>query len=200
MMREEYAKTETAVTRAVKTAGEGLKADLRAQVTGAGLGRRLANTWRSQTYPKAGVSAGAASLVWSKAPKLIAAHAEGAVIRAQKSTWLAIPLPAAGRGRGGAKITPESWQAKTGVELRFVGRRGRSALLVADSFRVGKTGAARQSRSKTGRGAQTVPIFVLVRQVKLSKRLNPQPRMQSWAARIPGFLNREFATLDGAGQ
>lgn len=196
VMAEEYLKTETAVTRAVKAAGEGLKTDLRAEVVGAGLGRRLANTWRSQAYPKSGVSAGAASLVWSKAPKLIGAHADGATIRATSGLWLAIPLPAAGKGRGGRRITPGEWEQRSGAKLRFVYRRGRTGLLVADAFRVSKSGTARQSRAKTGRGAQTVPIFVLVKQVRLKKRLSPEPKLRSWGGRLVPLIEREFAALD----
>ncbi|OEJ63865.1 hypothetical protein BEN30_17070 [Magnetovibrio blakemorei] len=36
----------------VREATNGLKLDLRQQIQGAGLGRRLANTWRSEVYPK----------------------------------------------------------------------------------------------------------------------------------------------------
>ena len=43
---------EGAVTNAVRKVGEGLKSELRAQVVGAGLGRRLANAVRSNIYPE----------------------------------------------------------------------------------------------------------------------------------------------------
>ena len=62
---------ERAVTAGVRAATLGLKAELRAQVTSAGLGQRLANTWRSRIYPEGQQSLGAAGFVWSKAPHLI---------------------------------------------------------------------------------------------------------------------------------
>jgi len=64
-MAAEVKAGEKAVTAAMREAGTGLKTAWRGQITGAGLGRRLANSIRSQTYPKAGESLNAAALVWS---------------------------------------------------------------------------------------------------------------------------------------
>jgi len=44
MMAAEVAAGERAVTAAMREAGTGLKSDWRGQITGAGLGRRLAST------------------------------------------------------------------------------------------------------------------------------------------------------------
>jgi len=44
------------------------KQELRAQVTSAGLGTRLANTWRSEVYPRSSVSLNPGGYIWSKAP------------------------------------------------------------------------------------------------------------------------------------
>uniref|UniRef100_UPI004048774D DUF6441 family protein n=1 Tax=Yoonia sp. TaxID=2212373 RepID=UPI004048774D len=52
MMQAEIRAGEKAVSAAMREAGSGLKSDWRAQITGAGLGRRLANSIRSQTFPK----------------------------------------------------------------------------------------------------------------------------------------------------
>jgi len=64
-------------------AGIGLKTAWRAQITNAGLGRRLANSIRSQTYPKSGDSLSAAALVWSQAPVILRAHDTGPLIRSK---------------------------------------------------------------------------------------------------------------------
>jgi hypothetical protein len=61
-MAAEVKAGEKAVTAAMREAGTGLKTAWRGQITGAGLGRRLANSIRSQTYPKAGESLNAAAL------------------------------------------------------------------------------------------------------------------------------------------
>lgn len=103
MMQAEVAAGERAVTAAMREAGTGLKAAWRLQVTGAGLGTRLANTIRSQTFPKAGESLDAAALVWSQAPVIVSAHDTGPLIRSKNGFWLAIPLPAAGKSLRGPR-------------------------------------------------------------------------------------------------
>ncbi len=123
MMQAEIRAGEKAVSAAMREAGSGLKSDWRAQITGAGLGRRLANSIRSQTFPKSSNSLNAAALVWSKAPEIIGAHDTGPLIRSKNGFWLAIPLPAAGKSTRGGRITPGEWERRRGLRLRFVYRR-----------------------------------------------------------------------------
>jgi hypothetical protein len=170
-MAAEVRAGEKAVTAAMREAGTGLKTAWRGQITGAGLGRRLANSIRSQTYPQGDESLNAAALVWSKAPVIVGAHDTGPLIRSKDGFWLAIPTEAAGRGLRGAKLTPGEWERRRGLRLRFVYRRRGPSLLVADG-RLNSRGIGVVSRSKTGRGRTTVPIFLLVPQVKLPKRLD----------------------------
>ncbi|MGE5770237.1 MAG: DUF6441 family protein, partial [Betaproteobacteria bacterium] len=85
LLKAELRGAERAVTEGVRTATLGLKTELRAQVTGAGLGQRLANTWRSRIYPEGGEqSLSSAGFVWSKAPNLIRLYDEGAIIRSRQ--------------------------------------------------------------------------------------------------------------------
>ncbi len=84
------------MTAAMRQAGTGLKAAWRAQITGAGLGQRLANSIRLASFPKSGESLDAAALVWSKAPVIVGAHDTGPLIRSKNGVWLAIPTAAAG--------------------------------------------------------------------------------------------------------
>ena len=171
VMAAEIKAGEKAVSAAMREAGTGLKSAWRGQITHAGLGRRLANSIRSQTYPKSGESLKAAALVWSKAPVVVGAHDTGPLIRSKDGFWLAIPTEAAGRGLRGGRITPGEWERRRGLRLRFVYRRRGPSLLVADG-RLNSRGLGVASRSKTGRGRSTVPIFLLVPQVRLPKRLN----------------------------
>ena len=171
MMAAEVAAGERAVTAAMREAGTGLKAAWRLQITGAGLGRRLANSIRSQNFPRSGESLDAAALVWSKAPVIVGAHDTGPLIRSKDGFWLAIPTAAAGRGLRGGRITPGEWERRRGLRLRFVYRRTGPSLLVAEG-RLNSRGLGVASRSRTGRGRMTVPIFLLVPQVKLPKRLD----------------------------
>ena len=75
-MKAELRAIERAVASGTKDAGRSLKTGLRRQVTGAGLGQRLAKSWRDKHYPNEKLDA--ASLVYSKAPQIIRAFDEGA--------------------------------------------------------------------------------------------------------------------------
>jgi hypothetical protein len=188
MMAAEIVAGERAVTASVREAGAGLKLGWRGQIVGAGLGTRLANSIRSEVFPRAGASLNAAAVVWSKAPVIIGAHDAGPLIRSRNGLWLAIPTPAAGKALGGRRITPAAWERKTGLRLRFVYRRTGPSLLVADSVRLNARGHAAVSRSKTGRGQATVPMFLLVPQVKLPKRLDLARDAERALDDIPGLI------------
>ena len=186
-MRAEILAGEKTVTTAMRVAGAGLKSDWRAQITRARLGQRLANTIRSKTYPAAGESLEAAALIWSNAPQIIGAHDTGPLIRSKDGFWLAIPTPAAGKGTRGKALTPGEWERRRGLRLRFVYRRRGPSLLVADG-RLNSRGLGVASRSKTGRGKATVPIFLLVPQVKLAKRLDLARDAERAQAAVPGLI------------
>jgi hypothetical protein len=179
----------------MRDASEGLKVDLREDVVAAGLGERLSRTWRGKTFPEVGESAEAAAYVWSRAPKIVDAFDRGVVIRSARGLFLAIPTAAAGKtGRGAAggreKITPEGWQRRTGLKLRFVYRRGRPSLLVAENARVSKRGLAASNRRKTGQAS--VIVFLLVPQVALKKRLDVEQAAKRQAARVPSLIARHW--------
>jgi hypothetical protein len=192
LMRAEVVAGQKAVSTTMTQAGASLKSSWRAQITGAGLGQRLANTIRSQTYPKGRNSLDAAALVWSNAPVIIGAHDTGPMIRSGSGFWLAIPLPAAGKAMGGRRITPGMWEQKTNLRLRFVYRSRGPSLLVADAVRLNTRGQAAVSKSKTGKGQVTAPIFLLVRQVKLPKRLDLMRDAERAQAAIPGSIVRNW--------
>jgi Family of unknown function (DUF6441) len=149
---------------------------------------RLANSIRSQVFPKAGASLNAAAVVWSKAPVIIGAHDAGPLIRSRNGLWLAIPTPAAGKALGGRRITPAAWERKTGIRLRFVYRPAGVSLLVADGTRINARGLAAVSRSKTGRGQVTARIFLLVPQVKLPKRVDLARDAERAHDAVPGLI------------
>ena len=187
MMAAEIAAGEKAVTKAVGEAGSSLKMAWRGQIIGAGLGARLSRTIRSDLYPKGQASLNAAALVWSKAPVIVGAHDEGALIRSRNGFWLGIPTPAAGKSARGGRISPGEWERRRGLRLRFIYRRSGPSLLVAEG-RLNTRGLGVASRSKSGRGLATVPIFLLVRQVKLRKRLNLDRAAKVAQDGIPGAI------------
>jgi hypothetical protein len=185
---------ESAVTRGVFAAGRGLRDDWRGQVRAAGLGSRLANTVRQAVFPTSGNSLRAASLVWTKAPDILHAFDGGVLIRGKDGLWLAIPLPAARlTGLGRQRSTPWRWEQRTGMRLRFVYRRNGPSLLVADDARPNSQGLAAAKgggRRRDGilTGALTVPVFLLVRQVKMPKKLDLDGLAREATVRLPGAI------------
>jgi hypothetical protein len=194
LMQGEVEAGEKAVTAAVKDAGIALRDNWRGQINSADLGQRVARTIRSETYPKGRNSLNAASMVWSRAPVIVEAHNTGPVIRSADGFWLAIPTPAAGKGRRGGRITPGEWEQRTGLRLRFIYRRTGPSLLIAEA-RVSKQGRAVVSRSKTGRGLMSVPIFLLVPQVRLRKRLDLERPAQAALAALPASIVRRWSQM-----
>lgn len=191
------------VTAGMKQVTEGLKQDLRDDVTSSGLGQRLANTWRGQTFPKTGESVDAAAYVSTNAPKLIDAFDRGATIVASGRKYLAIPTPEAGvrqiskrrtKGSTDNTLSPASWERETGVKLRFIPTRT-GGVLVADAFyrRQARRYQGRKSfrairESGPDKGRKFVVIFVLVKQVKLRKRFDIDATAKRWADRIPSAI------------
>lgn len=203
LMRREVLAGERAVKAAMASAALALKADWRAQVTGSGLGARLANAVRHKVYPESGPSLNSAALVYAQpnrkptasAADLLDVFNRGAVISSSAGFWLAIPLPAAGSAGRGARMTPAMWEQKTGRKLTFIYRKGKPGLLVDIGIkRAGNVMVRRRVRGGTKLAEpttfrnRTVPIFALVRQVKLPKRLNLYPAAERIAGAIPGNI------------
>ena len=118
---------------------------------------------------------------------IVGAHDTGPMIRSKEGFWLAIPTPAAGKSTRGGRITPGEWERRTGLRLRFVFRRRGPSLLVAEG-RLNSKGRAVASRAKTGRGLTTVPIFLLVPQVRLKKRLDLERPSRAALNALPGAI------------
>jgi hypothetical protein len=199
-MQVELRDVETAVATGTRDAGRGLKTEFRRQVTSAGLGQRLANSWRDQHYPNQKLDA--ASLVYTKAPQIIRAFDEGTVIRSRRGRFLAIPTEnAPRRGTDGRRIKPSTFPEHRFGPLRFVPRASGPSLLVVDSMRASfsrKTGNLRGFRRATdrarrsGQGLTTVVMFLLVPQVKLPKRLDVARAAVRWSAQLPALIEQQL--------
>ena len=64
----------------------------------------------------------------------------------------------------------------------------RPSLLVAGRVRINTRGRAMASRTKTGRGQVTAPIFLLVPLVKLRKRLDLACDSERVQGQVPGKI------------
>jgi Family of unknown function (DUF6441) len=199
-MQAELLDIERAVASGTREAGRGLKTELRRQVGSAGLGQRLANSWRDQHYPNQKLDA--ASLVYSKAPQIVRAFDEGTVIRSRRGRFLALPTENAPRkGTDGRRISPSTFPEHRFGPLRFVPRSNGPSFLVADGLRASfsrKTGELRGFRRakdrarRSGQGLTTVVMFLLVPQVKLRKRLDVARAAERWSAQLPALIEQQL--------
>jgi len=177
-----------ATTLAMGRIATGLKTDLRGQVVGAGMGTRLANTWRGRVYPGAGkTSIDATAYVKSNASDIITAFDQGAtIVPVNGAKFLAIPTAnvprTSGQGRGGQRrMTPAEAEAHFGQKLHFApAGEGRFVAYVI---------TAKGSR---GRKPQHLALFVLTPAVKLQKRFDVDGTANKWAAEVQELLDQEL--------
>jgi hypothetical protein len=201
-LQAELRDIEQAVASGTRDAGRSLKTELRRQVASAGLSQRLANSWRDKHYPNQKLDA--ASLVYTKAPQIIRAFDEGAVIRSGRGRFLAIPTEnAPGKGTDGNRISPRTFPEHRFGPLRFVSRPSGPSRLVVDGLRASlshKTGELRGFRRATDRarargdGLTTVVMFLLVPQGKLRKRLDVTRAAERWSAQLPVLIEQQLRT------
>jgi Family of unknown function (DUF6441) len=199
-MQAELRNLEQAVAIGTRDAGRGLKTELRRQVAGAGLGQRLANSWRDRHYLNQKLDA--ASLVYTKAQQIIRAFDEGAVVRSKRGRFLAIATEnAPRRGTDGRRISPGTFPEHRFGPLRFVPRSNGPSLLIVDGLRASfsrQTGELRGFRRATerarrsGQGLTTVVMFLLVPQVKLRKRLDVARAAEHWSAQLPALIEQQL--------
>jgi len=158
----------SARTRLVRARTARLKRAIRGDVVRAGLGARFAHIVRSAVQPAQGMALDPAGAVFSsgivKGRKggtvdLLTVFAEGAYITRGGAGYLAIPLPAAGRGPRGRKPTPADFPegalifvAATSTEAGRFGLHSGAALLLDAATRE--------------------PFFVLVRAATVGRRLD----------------------------
>jgi hypothetical protein len=92
----------------------------------------------------------------------------------------------------GTRVTPGNLEKAWGIRLRMVYRRGKPSLLVGElRASRGRRGVFRpptEASRRTGRGAVTVPLFVLVPAVKAKKLLSVKEAGDRALRRLPGRI------------
>lgn len=174
VFRDQVAKDFTA---AVARETRALEKEFEAATLSAGLGQGMAKSWQSRVYPVGKPSLGAAGQVWSKAPKALRAHAEGATITAKGGRFLAIPSPEVRAMRGSRNQpapTPADVERRLGVELVLVVKRGKR-FLVAPS--------RDKARKRTGPKRLFIAFFLVPRAV-IKKRLDLPPMAERATGRL----------------
>lgn len=169
-LEKELKNAELAVTKGVSSATSQFKEAMRKQVKSAGLGSRLAYTWRGDVYPKSKNSLKTAGMVYSKAEKIMRSFEYGLMIRGKDGFWLAIPTPAIPKKVAGKKVTPALYETMKGIRLRYVYRPHSTSLLVHKQKR------------------RTIIAFWLVPQVKMPKLIHFQTEGAKWQAKLPSLI------------
>jgi hypothetical protein len=190
----------------LRRAARGLEQDLEQATLAGGLGR-LSKAWASAAYPRKGKgSLSASAEVYIKGSKhtqdAMAAFSRGATVRSRNGVFLLVPTqnaPKIGQGRDRDKLLAAA-ENRYG-KLRFVYRRGKPSLLVADNVRArgGKRGGFARASDKAiaaGRTA-TIVVFILVPVVRLKKRFSIAPLEARWRAQIPALIAQEYQSLTG---
>ncbi|MFS0737555.1 DUF6441 family protein [Sphingomonas sp. 1P06PA] len=169
---------------------------------------KLWRAWASKAFPRQGIAKEPVGSIFVKG----GARSQGAMdfftrpgrIKGRAGGGVAIPTAAAGpRGRA-RLLTPREWEARTGVELRFVpGRRGGKARLVAEGTTNGRSGVFRPiTRARTRaddrrgfqRGVQTVTIFVIMPFVDFANKFSIEPIVRGAQADMVRDFERRAAT------
>ena len=160
------------------------------------MGRRLANTWRGQVFPKSGNSLEPAGYVSTKAGTIIGAFAEGAtILPTDGRRYLAIPtnnVPLKARGR---RMTPLDVEVSFDQDLIIrKGRNGRKLAFVNVIQAKNKRGWRQGTRRRLaqGRAVKLVLMFTLVPFVRLPKKLDPDAAFLRWAARYDGLVQAHW--------
>jgi len=193
MIRRYLADGTASVGGATKRLERRLEAVTRTAVPG-----QLWKAWASESYPKKGPAREPTGVVYvngrDRTRGVIAFWTRPGTVRGRSEQYLAVPLPAAGpRGRD-RWLTPGEWERAHGIRLRFVYRPGRAALLVADGAQLKGRGQiadrASPGRRDSGR-TTTVPIFVLLPQVKFRNAVAIDPIIQDARGDlVDDFLSR----------
>ncbi len=166
------------------------------------LSTRAANALRSHKYVNTasalspvGSVAGYIHSGWWRKPRgggedidMFAAFERGDVVRPQRGQFLAIPLPQAYAvaGRGKKAPTPRLVEAALDTKLFVLKRSGKPALLCARGVATGGGGKravirAGQFRNRKGgiskrrTSGAVIPMFVLLRNTRLPRRLSFEP-------------------------
>lgn len=194
------------VTGAIREGAEELKGDWRDQIRKAKLGERLANSVRSQVYPRGQNSVDAAALVWTKAGPVIDAYANGAtLVNRNGGRFIAIPTDDVPKKRRGNSLTPREVERRFGREMDVIKPQGGApgVLLMGYQNLVQRKASGRwanASRNQQTAGHRSfrdstrtfVVMFVLTPNVRVLKRLDLEALSVTADTRFPILLNKHW--------
>jgi len=198
--RDTYKAHIKSINDAVKEVGGQAKGALRDDVSQAGLGKRLAFTWRGDMVVKER-SADPAYWIFSRAEDIIASFDRGVVITVAGAKALAVPIPGGPAEKlqaypgGGGKV--RAAEAKWG-ELFVIPEAGdRPAMLAAKEVGFTKSGNLRQrKRTRTGKRRKgtlsALPLFFLFDETKMGDLLRSTEIIARYEAKAGELIARLY--------
>ena len=176
------------VTAGMRDGTDMLKEGLRSQVRAAGLGTKVANTWRAKTYPERRTSLHPTAYAWSNAPEIAIFFDSGqAIVPLNGHRYLAIPTKRVPRGKRGKRLSVGEVMAKLGQRLIVIpGRSGR--LLGLYDASLGRAGKRRK-----GARRELILLFTFVPEVRGQKRTDVRSVVDAVGAEIPLLIERSLA-------
>jgi hypothetical protein len=195
-----FGSMERTIARASKSAviemAKNLKQQGRANIIAGGLGKRVANAYRVDTYPTRRDSINAAALAYSKAG-FLDVFERGDTIRGNPLLW--VPLASTPQKIGRQRMSPKLYNERIGPLVSIV-RPGKPPLLAGQistnrrgQKRKGKVTLSALRRGNSGQASQLVPLFIGLPSIKEKDRLSLRSIANANAAKLPALF---FAKLD----
>lgn len=191
---------EDAAMATMSEVSTGLKKALREQVVAAGLGDRLANTWRGKVYPDRGrKSVAPAAFVFSKAPNIVDAFSNAPlIVPVNGSRYLAIPtenVPHKGRGK---IMTPLDVEMAFNQDLKFSTTKDGKLFAFIEAVLSRKGTSWRpptRGRRKQGRNVQAVIMFFLIPRAQMPKLFDLDAATAEWSDQAQIILDQNLNNL-----
>lgn len=211
---KEWREAGKAIRSGLREAGKGLQADLKRDANAAGLGK-LAKVWRVRVYGGRRGPWESSALVYPKGGErtrgALWAFEHGATIRAERGRYLLVPTNFNRKGgrRGGRVLyqpdeLKDSFVKKTrGGHLLMFARVAHAQAKVRGSVRdrayVNERllGSGRVKRTREILKAGAVPMFILVPQIRVTKRLNIAGLARRWEAKLPALILKHWGEANG---
>lgn len=177
-MVEIYKPIAEAGTAAIDAAADRIKTEGRADIAKAGFSKRWQNTFRVDRYPKRGVSANAAALVYHRIPYADIFETGGEIRSKSGKMW--VPLSNTPKKIGRNRMRPKVFRQTIGKlhSMQLGGKPFLGAKMTVSKrqAKLGKYGKPTLPKLRSGAAGQgivrTVPLFVGVDSVRIRKRFN----------------------------
>lgn len=192
-MDELYEPIAEAGTAAMREVANSIKLKGRSNISAAGFSTKWQNAFRVDVYPKRGVSANAAALVYHRIP-YADIFETGGTIRGKPTLW--VPLPSTPKKIGRRRMTPARFINEVGPLFPIRGKGGKP-LLAANVAKKRRSRNGTLSLSSLRRGAsggatQAVPVFVGLPSVTLRDRFSLREITRSEANTLAELYAKNF--------